>query len=253
MVHSIKRLILAGGMVALTAGSTAAFDLTAMSDDERDAFRSEIRSYLLENPEVLMEAIAVLEEREANAQAESDKRLLSELSGQIFEDGRSWVGGNLDGDITLVEFIDYRCGYCKRAHSEVAELISNDGNIRFIIKEFPILGDDSLKSSRFAVATRRVAGADAYKQANDALIELRGGVSDAALKRIAKDLDLDADKIFAEMESPAITEELQANRALAQQLQINGTPTFIIGDELLRGYAPLAQMQRIVEDERAGG
>lgn len=240
---------LAGLVLALGLGATSApaFELGAMSDAERQAFGAEVRSYLMENPEVLMEAIGVLEQRQEVAKAEIDRTLVSELSEEIFNDGRSWSGGNPDGDVTLVEFIDYRCGYCRRAHDDVAELVSGDGNIRFVIKEFPILGEDSLASSRFAIATRRVAGPDAYKRANDALIKLPGAVNSAALQRLARNLDLDVDKIMAEMDSDAVSEELQANRALAQKLEISGTPTFVIQDEVVRGYIPLDSMQEMVE------
>lgn len=240
---------LAGLVLALGLGATAApaFDLNAMSDAERLAFGAEVRSYLMENPEVLMEAIGVLEKRQETAKADIDRTLVSELSDEIFNDGRSWSGGNPDGDVTLVEFIDYRCGYCRRAHDDVAELISGDGNIRFVIKEFPILGEDSLASSRFAIATRLVAGPDAYKRANDALIKLPGAVNSAALQRLARNLDLDVDKIMAKMDSDAVSEEIQANRALAQKLEINGTPTFVIQDEVVRGYIPLDSMQEMVE------
>ena len=139
-----------------------ALDLTQMTDEERAIFREEVRAYLMDNPEVIMEAVAVLEAREAEAQAQADLSLVSDNAADIFDDGFSWVGGNPDGDITLVEFLDYRCGFCKRAHGEVAKLLESDGNIRLIVKEFPILGEQSLLASRFAVATKQVAGDDAY-------------------------------------------------------------------------------------------
>ena len=135
-----------------------AFDMEAMSDSERTAFRAEIRAYLLDNPEVIMEAVAALEEAQNQAQAQSDIALVQANAADIFDDGYSWVGGNPDGDITLVEFLDYRCGYCRRAHGEVAQLLESDGNIRLIVKELPILGEQSLLASRFAIAAKQVAG-----------------------------------------------------------------------------------------------
>ena len=108
----------------------AALDLQSMTDEERAIFREEVRAYLMENPEVIMEAVAVLEEREAAAQAQADLSLVSDNASAIFDDGYSRVGGNPDGDITLVEFLDYRCGFCKRAHGEIAKLLEADGNIR---------------------------------------------------------------------------------------------------------------------------
>ncbi|HHI70877.1 MAG TPA: DsbA family protein, partial [Rhodobacteraceae bacterium] len=138
----MKRLILGTALATmpLFAPMAMATDIAEMTDSERDVFRSEIRDYLLENPEVLLEAISILEQRQADEQAGNDKALLQTNFNDIYNDGVSFVGGNPDGDITIVEFSDYRCPYCKRAHPEVADLLKSDGNIRFIYKEYPILG-----------------------------------------------------------------------------------------------------------------
>lgn len=246
------RLILTTALVALTALPAVAFDIEAMTEAERQSFRGEIRDYLLDNPEVLMEAIGVLEERQAEAQAQGDVSLVRDNAEAIFEDGHSWEGGNPDGDVTVVEFMDYRCGYCRRAHPEVEELIASDGNIRYIVKEFPILGDESVLASRFALAVQQVAGDDAYARIHDRLITMRAAVSEASLIALATDEDLDADTVMAAMSDPEVARIIAENRALAQRLQINGTPSFIFGDQLLRGYAPLDAMRSVVEEQRRG-
>jgi len=244
--------IAAVGLIAL-ATSTSALDISNMSEAERAEFRAEIRAYLLENPEVLMEAIAVLEDRQAAEQAQADADVLAANAAALFESDNAWVGGNPDGDVTLVEFIDYRCGYCRRAHPEVAELIASDGNIRLIVKELPILGDQSTRSSRFAIAVRQTAGDAAYKTAHDALITLRGEANDAALRAIAEEAGADPEEVFVQMESPDVDAVILETRALAQRLQINGTPSFVLEDQLLRGYLPLASMRELVADVGAGG
>lgn len=245
----MKPLLLAAGLaVAATGGS--ALDLKNMSSEERQNFRDEIRAYLLENPEVIMEAVAVLEQRQAEAQTASDANMILSNATAIFDDGFSWVGGNPDGDITLVEFVDYRCGYCRRAHDEVKQLIESDGNIRLIMKEFPILGEASLTSSQYAIAVKQIAGADAYEAAHDALITMRGDPSDVALGRLSKTLGLDYDEIKARMDGPEVALEISATRALAQQLSISGTPTFVVQDEMLRGYLPLEGMREMVAAKR---
>ncbi len=142
------------GLLALVSWPAAALDLNAMTDEERQLFRAEVRAYLLDNPEVLIEAISVLEARQQQAQINGDLALVAQYSEAIFNDGYSFVGGNPDGDITIVEFLDYRCGFCKRAFPEVTELIASDGNIRFVIKEYPILGEQSTLASRFALSVR---------------------------------------------------------------------------------------------------
>ncbi len=244
-------------LALVTAGVTAAqaqdFDITDMSDAERQAFRAELRAYLMENPQVIIEAVNALEARQAaEADAAAEQALVANAAA-IMDDGVSWVGGNPDGDITVVEFMDYRCGYCRRAAPEVEELIASDGNIRFVIKEFPILGEASVIMSRFAIATQRVAGDDAYKQVHDTLMALSGEPSEPVLRRIAGEFGLDADAILAEMNSDSVTRQIAETRALADALQIRGTPTFVMGDALVRGYVDLKGMREIIAEERAEG
>lgn len=237
--------------LSLLTGPAIAVDLNAMTDTERAAFRAEVRAYLLDNPEIILEAVQLLEERQQNAQAQADFDLVADNAAEIFDDGYSWVGGNPDGDITLVEFMDYRCGFCRRAVPEVERLLAEDGNIRLIIKEFPILGEASEVSSRFAIATRQIAGPEAYKQAHDALVELSADPSEPVLRRLAEGLGLDADAILAAMQSGAVSDEIARTRALAQRLQVNGTPTFVLQDELLRGFLPADQMAALVAEKRS--
>ena len=253
---TLPRLTLRASALALAlgAGLTApaqAFDLTAMSEAEREAFRGEIRSYLLENPEVIMEAIDVLETRQAEAQEDNDRQLVQVNSDDIFNDGFSWVGGNPEGDLTLVEFMDYRCGYCQRAYEEVEQLIENDGNIRLIVKEFPILGEQSVLASRFAIAVKQLHGDEAYKQAHDALITFKGNVGLQSLTRLAESLGHDADAILTRMNDESVSAEIQSGRDLAGRLQISGTPTFVFEDRMLRGYVPLEGMEQIAAQIRA--
>jgi protein-disulfide isomerase len=236
---------------ALSFGPAAqAFDLSQMSEEERAAFGAEVRAYLLENPEVILEAVNKLEQQQAAAEAARDDALVAENLNALHNDGFSYVGGNPDGDITLVEFMDYRCGYCRRAAPEVEKLLAADGNIRLIIKEFPILGEASVLASRFAIATKLVAGDEAYKNMHDALISMGGAPSEATLRRLAEGLDLDADAILARMSDPEISRQLQETRALAQQMAISGTPTFVLDQELLRGFLPADQMEIMIAEIR---
>lgn len=246
MRHAVLAALLAFALPA------SAQSVSEMTDAEREAFRAEVRAYLMESPEVLMEAIGVLEAREEGAQAEADRALVASLRAEIMEDGHSWVGGNPEGDVTVVEFMDYRCGYCRRAFQEVEDLVAGDGNIRFVLKEFPILGEQSDLASRFAIAVHQLHGDDAYKDAHDALMQMEAEVTPDTLGRLAEGLALDAAPILDRMASPEVAAVIDANHALAQQLGISGTPTFVMGDRLVRGYVPLDAMQAIVAEERAG-
>lgn len=246
----MKKLI-APAFLAMTLGSPAlAMDLTELTDAERAQFRAEVRAYLMENPEVIMEAVGQLQQREAEAQAQADFSLVSDNSEAIFNDGYSYVGGNPDGDITIVEFMDYRCGYCKKAFTEVEKLVNGDGNIRFVVKELPILGEQSVVASRFAIATKIVAGDEGYKSVHDALMSFNSDITPTTLKRLAESFDLDGDAIVEKMDSAEVTAEIEQTRELAQTLAISGTPTFVMEDELLRGYLPYDQMKAIVDEKR---
>ena len=238
--------------LSLVAAPATAQGLEAMTDTERAAFRAEVKAYLLENPEVLVEAMNVLQARQDIAESGRDAEMLQENAAAIFNDPASYVGGNPDGDITVVEFLDYRCSYCRKAMAEVAELVQSDGNIRFVVKEFPILGEDSVASSRFAIAVLQLHGAAAYATLHDALMTLRGSADAETLSRMATDLGLDPQPILAHMDSAEVTAVIEANRALGDALAISGTPTFVINGTLLRGYVPLDGMRQIVADERAG-
>ncbi|KMK67520.1 DsbA family protein [Puniceibacterium sp. IMCC21224] len=248
----MTRQFTAAAAFALCLATPAlAFDPAAMSDAEKAAFNDAVRAYLMDNPQVIMDAVDGLEAQRAEQQASADGTLVATNLDALHGDGYSWVGGNPEGDVTVVEFMDYRCGYCRKAHDEVAELVGSDGNIRYIVKEFPILGEASMISSRFAIATRMIAGNDAYKAAHDALITLTADMSEPVLRRLSGTLGLDADAVLAKMDDPEVAREINETRALAQRLQINGTPTFVMGDELVRGYVPFATMQAIVTDQRA--
>ncbi|MFP5480142.1 MAG: DsbA family protein [Alphaproteobacteria bacterium] len=237
---------LAAGLITLPAQAE-------MTDAERQAFRDEVRAYLLENPEVLIEAMDVLQSREEQAAANRDLQMLSDNAAMIFESPDDWVGGNPEGDVVLVEFMDYRCGYCRKAYDEVEELVKSDGNIKFVVKEFPILGEASLLSSQFAIAVRQLHGDTAYKSAHDALIALRGEPTLDTLGRLAADLGLEAQPILDRMTAPEVMSVIEANHALADKMEISGTPTFVLKSMMLRGYVPLEAMREIVAEVRAEG
>ena len=244
---------LATACTLITLGAPLlALDMADLTEDDRAAFRDEVRAYLLENPEIIVEAMDILKAREDAAVSQNDVLLVQNNAPALFDSPKDWVGGNKDGDITVVEFMDYQCGYCRKAHAEVAELIASDGNIRIILKEFPILGEKSEMSARYAIAVRQVAGDDAYKAAHDALMTLRADVSGPALDALSAKLGLDAGAVNAAMMSDDVAAVIAENRALGEAMQINGTPTFVIDQSLLRGYVPLEGMRQIVADERKG-
>jgi protein-disulfide isomerase len=232
------------------SGPSAATDLTDLSSPQRDAFRAEVRLFLLEEPEVLMEAIEVLETRRTEAEARRDAVAITAHADSLFASRLDVVIGNLEGDVEVVEFFDYRCGYCRRAHPEVGELVKNDGEIRLILKELPILGEESLLASRFAIATKIALGVEAYVAMHDALMQMRREFSQTSLIALVDELGLDRAAIIASLEDPLVQATIDYNRLLAQRLSISGTPSFIFGDKIARGYVPLDNMVEMVSKLR---
>lgn len=247
MLHRLATLALFCGL----AFPLAAGPFDDLSHSERADFRAEVRAYLLENPEVLMEAIAILEARQAEATAIAEVAALEQYHTEIFDDGVSFIAGNPDGDITIVEFLDYQCSFCKRAHPEIAELLAIDGNIRLVQKEYPVLGPMSEAAARAAQAVLLNDGADAYAAFSDRLMTYDGPLNDGLIIALARDSGIDTEAMIATARGEKVSGIIRANRILGQALEITGTPTFIIMDEFVRGYMPLPQLQELVAGKRA--
>lgn len=223
----------------------------SMDPEERALLRSEIRGYLLEHPEVIMEAIEVLERRRRAAENEAEADLVARLAPELFDDGYSFVAGNPDGDVTVVEFIDYQCGFCKRAHPEVRTLIESDPGLRYVVKEFPILGPASRTAAEAALAAMRQDDGRRYLAFNDALMAHDGQLDGDAVWQIADEVGLDVDRLRRDAASDEVASMIDRTYSLARALRIEGTPTFVIGDRLVRGYVPLDRMRATVAEVRA--
>lgn len=228
----------------------AAARSSPFTDAEREALHAEIRSYLLANPDLLMEMLQILEQKKQAAAAITDQQLVADNHAAIFDDGFSWVGGNPEGSVTLVEFLDYQCGYCRKAQPEVTELLKSDGDIRLIVKEMPILGPGSELAAKAAVATLIAKGPEAYAGLHDRLMRSKGKIDDASLDRALVESGLDPEAIRVAMADPEVERRLGETRALAEKLAIAGTPTFVLADQMVRGYVPLATMQDLVGSAR---
>lgn len=248
----LARPLAAIGFAALWALSAQSAAAQSAGSTEREALRAEIRAYLLEHPEVIMEAIQVLELRRKEAEAAAEAGLVASIAEELHDDGYSFVAGNPDGDVTVVEFTDYNCGYCKKAHADVKALIRMDPNVRLVIKEFPILGPTSRTAAEAAMAAMRQSGGDAYLEFNDLLMNNRGALDEATIYRLADRAGLDSGLLRSDARDPKIAENLARTYALAQKLRIEGTPTFVIGDQVVRGFVPLKDLQDAVAAQRAG-
>lgn len=249
-MRTILAALAIGGTLALPATASAEpLDLTSMSESDRAAFGEQVRAYLLEHPEVLVEALEILEQRRNETAAQADKELIAENADSLFDDGFSWVAGNPDGDVTLVEFLDYRCGYCKKAAPEVEALLERDPNIRLVIKEFPILGPESVIAGRLALAALEL-DRDRFGSFHNELMEYRGELTEDAAYQLAEKAGYDIETLGELATSFEIDDQLQENYQLAQALGLQGTPAFIVGDHIIRGYVPAETLEAVVQEAR---
>ena len=223
--------------------------VSAQSLSEADVKRLVLET-ILENPELVMEAVAILQEREQAEQAASSAAALAENEDLLLNDPQAEVFGNPDGDVTVVEFFDYNCGYCRQASPTVAKLLESDPNIRLVMREFPILGEGSVEAARAALAARNQDGYEAFHWA---LMEMKGQAQLASVLKLAREQGLDAERLQADMGAAEIDEHIANSMSLAQALGISGTPSFVIGDTLVPGALPLEQLQQIIAEERENG
>jgi protein-disulfide isomerase len=193
-----------------------------------------IADYLKQHPEVIIDALQAYQKKQDAAKADQARQSIAAAKDQLLNDTTNPVGGNAKGDITLVEFFDYNCPYCKAVDADLRKAIATDGNVRIVYKEFPILGPESLVASRAALAS---AAQGKYQAFHDKLLAYKGNLDDGAIYSIAGDVGLDVSKLKADMEKPEIKDQIGRNYHLADKLNIQGTPAFIIGDTLLPGAA----------------
>jgi len=239
----LRSLIVCFGLAVMTLPVQAA----DLSPEMRGQIEAVVKSYLLKNPEIIRDASAVLAAREEAEKAAAVAKALAGSREALERDPGSPVGGNPRGDVTVVEFFDYNCGYCKRVAPSVTALVAADRGVRLVYKEFPILGPTSLLGAKAALAAQRQGK---YVAFHEALFELPE-ISDATLKDLSGRLGLDHARLTRDMQDPAIAAQIARDHELARSLDINGTPGFVIGNRLIPGAVETAVLQQIVNEERA--
>ncbi|MFT6084577.1 MAG: protein-disulfide isomerase [Alphaproteobacteria bacterium] len=209
-----------------------------------------VEKTLNEKPEIIMNALKAFRERETTKQAEQQQKALEGQTEALNYDKHSLVLGNPDGDVTVVAFKDYRCGYCKKSWATVQELLSKDKQVRFVFKEFPVLGPQSELASRYALASS-VQGKEEYKTYNDALMKHRGPWDKKTLQEIAKSHKIDSKQLEKDAGGKFVSDAIAANMKLGKALAIGGTPAFVIGKQLIPGAVPLEYLQDTIKKIRA--
>ena len=237
---------------AATPAAPAANPGSPFSPDQRKAIESIIKDYLINNPEVMLEIQTALESRMEEVQAKRLQAAISAQAEQIFRSPDAPIAGNPKGDITVVEFFDYNCGYCKRAFGDVAKLIEKDKSVKLVLKELPILSKGSEEGTRVALAAKAQGK---YWEVHRALLNLRGQISEQTALAAAEKAGLDMAKLKTDMKGDAVTQEIARVRELAQAMGIQGTPHFLVADRAIAG-APqnlLDVMSKHIEDVRKEG
>ncbi len=218
------------------------------SDMEQREVEAIIRNYLMANPEIIRDAITELQRKEDAAARMAQTQVITDNAALLFDSPREVVLGNPDGDVTLVEFFDYNCGYCRRAHADMQQLIADDPNLRVVLKEFPILSEESMQAAQVAAAVLLTAP-EKYGAFHEAML-LEPGQADGALAlSVAEDLGLDLDAVKAAADSDGARDIIAESRMLAEQLQLTGTPSYVTERQVIVGavgYEALKQEVAVV-------
>jgi protein-disulfide isomerase len=213
-----------------------------------EAMETVIRNYILKHPEVIEESLQALEQRRAAEEKQRVRDLIIARSKELLQDPDAPVGGNPQGDVTLVEFFDYRCRFCKAVAPTVSKLLAEDANVRLIYKDFPILGEASHYAARAALASRNQGK---YQAFHEALMSVDEELTEKVVIKIAKRVGINVANLKADMKAPQISSAIEQNRELAKALGINGTPAFIVGSELTRGAMDLSTFKELMAKTRS--
>ncbi|MGA8172766.1 MAG: DsbA family protein [Methylocystis sp.] len=241
--------LLAASAFLLAAPSRAA----EFTSDQKAEIGNVVKEYLMANPEVIKEVIDELDKREKAAENSAREKTLTKEADKLFNSPNQAVVGNPDGDVTLVEFFDYNCGYCKQSLANVAKLIETDPKLRVVLKDFAILGPESVEVAQVATALRHQFKGQKFWEFHRKLLGARGHIGKAQAIAAAKELGADTDQIEKDLKSPAIHESLQEVSKLADDLHFNGTPSWILGKEAFVGGLPYAEMKTKIENIRKCG
>jgi len=217
---------------------------------DKEAVREIVREYLLEQPEIIEEAIRELQARQRAGRAARTRDALVANRTALVDHPMSPVSGNPDGDVTLVEFFDYQCGYCKRSLGTVVELIESDPELRIVWKDFPVLGEVSTFAALASMAAQKQG---LYLEFHKALMGASGRLTEESVMETASRVGLDVERLQQDMADPEIVAYLQDTQRLAEELGIGGTPAFVIGNTLVPGAVDGATLRRLIGEARSGG
>lgn len=250
----MQRIGLWGALAVLGIGLLLAPGVTRaeMSAEQRRDVEAVVRDYLVQNPEIIEEALLALQAKRQEEARAGEGEAIARLGSEIDSGKDEIVLGNPEGDVTLVEFFDYNCGYCRRALGDMQALLETDENVRFIMKEFPILSEGSVQSARVSLAVHALAP-EKYEEFHTQMFTTRGQADGEKAMRIATELGLDEGEVARIADADETSQEITQARALADQLGMSGTPSYVLGDEVVRGAVGLEALREKIANLRACG
>ena len=247
------RLIVPALFALAFFGATAAASADNFTDTQRSDIEAIIKNYLVSHPEVLEDAMAELSKRQAAAEAQKHEASIAQNAEAIFNSPRQVVLGNKDGDVTFVEFFDYNCGYCKRAMADMLDLMKGDSKLKVVLKEFPVLSQGSVEAAQVAVAVRmQDPTGKKYLEFHQKLLGGRGPADKAHALAAAKDAGLDVARIEKDINSPEVRATIEENFKLAESMGMNGTPSYVIGKQVVVGAVGLDGLKEKISVARCG-
>jgi protein-disulfide isomerase len=248
------RLLVPPAMLSLAlCGMAPTVSAQNISDSQRGEIESIVRKYLIGHPEVLEEAMAELSKRQAAAEAEKHEASVDSNAATIFNSPRGVLLGNKDGDVNFVEFFDYNCGYCKRAMADMLDLIKSDPKLKVVLKEFPVLSPGSVEAAQVAVAVRmQDPSGKKYLEFHQKLLGGRGPADKAHAMAAAKEAGLDTARIEKDLTSPEVRATIEENFKLAEAMGMNGTPSYVIGKQVVIGAVGLENLKEKIGIARCG-
>ena len=245
---AVATLVVLAFAVSLIATPSLIGAQQSLPNAERDQIIGVMKEYLLDNPEFMLEVLNRLQDYQRGQATARRQQVIAEYRDALHHDPDSVVGGNPNGDVTIVEFFDYQCPYCRKSFQSIQAVLKKDPGIRFVYKEFPILGPQSVFASRAAIAARAQGR---YAPFHDALMSSKGTLDEATVLQIAAEVGLNTRRLRSDMMAPAVTGVIERNQALARVLEINGTPGFVIGDRIIAGAMDLKAIEQAVASARA--
>ena len=239
--------LLAFACLLFAPGPTGAIRAAEINPTQRQAIDSIIHDYLMQHPDVLIAALRAAQDKLDRDNDAKATQAVARHRHDIFDNPATPAAGNPEGDVAIVEFFDYRCPYCKQVQPELESLVQRDPKLRLVYKELPVLGPASVTAAHAALAAQRQGKYDAF---HAAMMAARGQISDSTVYQVAASVGLDVDRLKRDMAAPEVAQALKANSALADVLDIHGTPAFIIGDRVVPGAVDLDALKTMVADAR---